>query len=521
MKPITPHRRALPVLFFALALSPALRAEVLPQAGRWRVDRVKQDLRAQPWGPSCGAKPKGHDWKVSADEFDLLLQGREFVLKSKRRQLASKGCEGHGHKLTLVEHQAQGGQRNSECEWRDDEDQVLEKVSQRLQLVDDSHILLHSEGFWHKQPPRKPEEPLLVGGDEQVWYSDGNQWKRGSKEDAQRAQRCIVHFVREEKIERIVAAEAACHHSGPPKRLRLEPQTTDLTAGQRLCFQPKAQDIDGCPASPPALTFSLQPPDLGQVDQQGCVSVAQDLAQPAALALQAKALGFEASALIRVSPKTHADDSTQKQQAVPDLKTLVTQSQNAQVKKVAKDLIGDIRVGEVALRSSQSPSSTQPHGALAHPTASSTWWITSSVVVIIAVIFVFAMWSLRRSRQLREASARAQQEHDAAVQNAETRRREKKAQGPAAPMATRAALPQQGQGLVCPKCHFEFEDGKFCPFDQTPLEPLERQARHTLFIPISGGMVCPVCNTRYPSKARFCGKDRSPLLPASLVDKIK
>lgn len=58
MKPLSLHRRALPVLSFALALSPALRAEVLPQAGRWRVDRVKQYLRAEPWGTSCGAKPK-------------------------------------------------------------------------------------------------------------------------------------------------------------------------------------------------------------------------------------------------------------------------------------------------------------------------------------------------------------------------------------------------------------------------------------------------------------------------------
>jgi hypothetical protein len=76
-----------------------------------------------------------------------------------------------------------------------------------------------------------------------------------------------------------------------------------------------------------------------------------------------------------------------------------------------------------------------------------------------------------------------------------------------------AILPEKGQGVVCPKCQFEFESGAFCPFDREPLVPLERDARNTLFIPAVGGMVCPTCGARYPTKARFCGKDRSPLIP--------
>ena len=34
-----------------------------------------------------------------------------------------------------------------------------------------------------------------------------------------------------------------------------------------------------------------------------------------------------------------------------------------------------------------------------------------------------------------------------------------------------------------------------------------------MFIPAAGGMICAVCYTRYPTKARFCGHDRAPLVP--------
>ena len=495
-------------------LSTTSHAENLPKQGHWRVDKGRLEIHADPWGPSCGAKPTGHSWRVSPDEFQLSLIAHEILLKSKRRQIDSRRCErprgARKLKLKVQSHEKKEGLRSSRCQSPKQNGQIEISLRQDLRLLDPEHMLLRSEGYWYKLPPHKPEEALIVNDAEQVWYSDGKSWKRGSREQAEKAQRCIVHFVREEKLEFFVEQQGQCSRAGPAKKVSLQPQTTDLAAGAKLCFKVQAVDVEGCPTTSPNLHFSLQPAGLASVDDHACVQINAKIEKPAALALQAKSLGFVANALIRVTPKEIATGKEQQTEAMPDLKTLVQQSGNAKLRQAAKSLVGDIRVGEVALRQASAP---LQHHSKSKIVIDSKTYIFAFVAMIAGLVVLIVL--LLRGRK--KALHNAQEAEDKALVKYQEAKAEKKKMGPIAPMATRVELPQQGTGLVCPKCHFEFEEGTFCPFDQTKLEPLEREARHTLFIPISGGMVCPVCKTHYPSKARFCGIDRSPLIPASLL----
>jgi len=65
----------------------------------------------------------------------------------------------------------------------------------------------------------------------------------------------------------------------------------------------------------------------------------------------------------------------------------------------------------------------------------------------------------------------------------------------------------------CPKCGFEYADPGKCIHDGVALVSKDGMSRKTMFIPQFGGMKCPTCGQKYPSRAKFCGNDRSPLVP--------
>ncbi|MFH1812048.1 MAG: hypothetical protein ABIJ09_25135 [Pseudomonadota bacterium] len=499
-----------PVWLLAASLLVApLRAEELPRPGPWRVDRVKLEIQADPWAPSCGPVPKGHDWKVSADEFELTVKEGELRFASKRRVISSTGCEAQSKHTKPQNHDTRDGVRVTECAAPEIQGLAEEQLRHAFQLVDGEHVLYVTEGSRLQLPPNPPDEEQLgeVRSQELVWYSDGESWKQGTRLEAQRAQRCVLKFRREEKLERVPERAAACASAGPPRSLEFDPATADITAGATRCFEVRAKDLEGCPATSPPVQFKVAPAELAMVDGRGCVIASRDLQEAAAVALTAEAPGLRASALLRLTPATTTMEAGATQdaapavpEATPDLETLVQRSSNARVREVAAELVGAIRVGELSVRSSsQASTPTSLHASPADQGSGFGWVLGLVGLVLVVGSGVVALLFRRRLRSVREAEALAADAPHSKVYEAE--------------MAGKATLPEQGKGLVCPTCKFEFESGTFCPFDRSALVPLDRDARHTLFIPISGGMICPVCKTRYPSKARFCGKDRSPLIP--------
>jgi len=465
-----------------LTCAPAALAESLPTPGRWRVDRERLSVSVDPWGPDCGAAPTGHDWKVSPDEFVLTIAGAELAFKGERRSIASTSCEGKARGLLANSHERREGVRVTECKAPDVNGQPEEQVRHAWQLIDRDHVLYLSEGTRQLVPLQRPgQTELPVGkarGEKLVWYSDGKRWKQGTYRDALSAQRCVIHYRQESKLERLPDATAGCTTAGPANRLSLQPATADLVAGDRVCFKLIAQDPDGCPSTAPAVTWALDPAQFGVVDGQGCVSAAAAVSDEVAVALTARSATLRASALLRVAPRQLA--------AKTELTVLAKRSVSARVREV----VGEINISEVAIRPTSLPVPVAATPSLIHfgaPQSRGQWIALLAAIAVALAAALVIVYALRRraTLQLRNRLRARPVKH----------------------------LPARGKGVVCPKCRFEFEGGTFCPFDREPLVPLEREARHTLFIPITGGMVCPTCGTRYPTKARFCGKDRSPLIP--------
>lgn len=470
------------LLLALMTVAPAAIAETLPTPGRWRVDRERLTVSADPWGPDCGAAPTGHDWKVSADEFVLTVADQELQFKGERRSIASTGCEGKARGLIAKSHQRRAGVRVTECSAPDVNGQPEEQVRHAWQLLDRDHVLYLSEGTRQivpSHPPGQTDIPLGPARAEKlVWYSDGKRWKQGTWREAMAAQHCVVHYQRESKLERLPETVAACTTAGPAQRLTVQPATADLAAGDRTCFKLIALDPDGCPTAAPGVTWSLDPASYGAVDDQGCVSAAAAISEEAAAALTARSATLRAGALLRMAPRQAP--------ARTELVVLAKRSPSARVREV----VGEIHIGEIAIRPTALPAPVAATPSLLHlgvPQSRGQWIaLLAAIAVAIAAALVIAVALRRRARlQLRDRlRARPLQK-----------------------------LPPKGSGVVCPKCHFEFEAGVYCPFDRERLVPLEREARHTLFIPAVGGMICPTCGTRYPTKARFCGKDRAPLIP--------
>lgn len=274
-----------------------------------------------------------------------------------------------------------------------------------------------------------------------------------------------------------VAAEPAdpCSSPGVPAKLSLSPRVFDVkVGGAPVCLQVAAADGQGCAVSSEGATFAVDPPELGRVNAQGCFTPSSDIREEEAVGVVVKLGSLEAAASARVVPAAV-------KRATKTLSALAKTTRSAR----AREVLGEVTRGEITLRPLESePPELPPLEAEAFPLLPVAG---ASGAALLATLAGVAL-ALRRRRRLGEATELQ-----------------------AAPVVT----PKKGGGLVCPKCAFEFALGEatHCPFDGEVLSPLDRDARQTMFIPTAGGMVCPACFTRYPTKARFCGHDRAPLVP--------
>lgn len=267
-------------------------------------------------------------------------------------------------------------------------------------------------------------------------------------------------------------AQTACKRPGPPKRLTLSPKLRDVKAGQTACLKAKLVDAEGCTVPfaaglPPA--FSVEPASAARVDAGGCVAVGAAVPE-SLLGVVVRAAGFEAEAALRVVPRGQ-------KRAKKRWRNLAGASRNKRVRR----LVAAVAPGDVEI----TPLSREEK---VHTTVETTarWpWAVFAAVLLVGLAAGVLMW--RRRRAPSEPPLEA------------------------APVQT----PDAGHALVCPVCALQFKRGEHttCPHDGVPLLPLGQDARQTMFVPAIGGMVCPVCHQKYPTKARFCGHDAAPLVP--------
>lgn len=266
-----------------------------------------------------------------------------------------------------------------------------------------------------------------------------------------------------------------CATPGPATTLSISPKIFDVKAGGRpRCLEVTAKDKNGCTVQTDGATFAMDPPDRGSVTAEGCVTPKKSLRETEAVAVVVKLGGVEGAATARLIPKAI-------ERPTKTYKALAKTSRSAK----AREMLGEVTAGEIVLR----PLETEPPPL--EELEDDAFPILPVAGAGIAAFLVTLLGIILAIRRKKNAVVATELE--------------------AKPVVT----PKKGGGLQCPQCKFEFAVGEatHCPFDATELVALDRDARQTMFIPTAGGMVCPVCHTKYPTKARFCGHDRSPLLP--------
>ncbi len=264
-----------------------------------------------------------------------------------------------------------------------------------------------------------------------------------------------------------------CATPGEAAKLELTPKVAVAKVGEApACYQVTAVDKNGCSVAPGKAAFSVDLKDVGSIDGKGCFTPSAKKEQ--LVAIIARVGDLEAAASARIVPK--GEEKSEK-----SLQTLAKASKSTRVKAV----IGEVTRGKIVIRPLESePPELPPLEEAPFP------WLavagTGSFALLATLAGILLVLRRRRAQQV-----------------------------PTELQAAPVVTPKKGGGLVCPQCEFEFAVGEatHCPFDGKELVPLGRDARQTMFVPAAGGMVCPTCKTKYPTKARFCGHDRTPLLP--------
>ncbi len=266
-----------------------------------------------------------------------------------------------------------------------------------------------------------------------------------------------------------------CASPGAAASLAVSPKIFDVKAGGKArCLEVTAKDANGCQVPTTGVTFAMDPPDRGGVSAKGCVKAKKALSETEAVAIVVKLGAIESAATARLIPKAI-------ERPTKTYKALAKTSRSAK----ARQMLGEVTAGEIVLR----PLETDPppleaiedEGFPFLPVAGAGF-----AALLASLLGVFL--AVRRKKNTVVATELE-----------------------AKPVVT----PKKGGGLQCPQCKFEFAVGEatHCPFDSTELIALDLVGSRVAALPTAGGMVCPVCHTKYPTKARFCGHDRSPLLP--------
>lgn len=420
-----------------------------PSPGTYKIVRDQATTQWKQRGLFCGEgielRPPSHGKSVT-----VTVDGEEWRAKGSGRSFGTATCEGTNGTLKPVSRVRDGDWIAFECRSQR-VTKGTENTKHRVRVQADGSLEFHSEGV--------------------------NEYRKDGDLCQSSFQRVTV-AVPVDVAAAAVPAEAPqdpCESPGAPSKLVLSPRVFDVKVGGKpVCLKVLVEDANGCALPGEGVRFSVDPPELGAVSDEGCFSPSSDIREEEAVGVVAKLGAVEAAVSARVVPAAE-------KRAKKTLAALAKTTRSTR----AREVLGEVTRGEITLR----PLETEPpelpplegdeFPVLPLAGAGGAALLATAAGVVLA----------RRRRRNRVEATELQ----------------------AAPVVT----PKKGGGLVCPKCAFEFGVGEatHCPFDAELLKPLERDARQTMFIPTAGGMVCPVCFTRYPTKARFCGHDRAPLVP--------
>lgn len=418
-----------------------------PFEGDWRQGPMSIDVRVETWGPDCGPRPQSS-----------TVPGRGTV-----------------HVTQEGDHLSFGGRRSTRGCWSDN--RAVRVVSSRVQ-----------SGSWQilcRTPPDDPRREtgtytLRASGNERIELTDETDYDWALNES-----HCTAHVTTRQSFERTGGAsppttttttttppptttpeppEPACT-PGAPARVTLRPASAEVAVGERVCFNARVVDAQGCTVRSSGAELSVASGTLGTL-RGNCLEVSS----VGEAVLVARSGTFEARATVRASSQ--------------DLSGLIA------------------RRGEGVLGSGEATAG-QDAGVAARAASSgggvSPWLlVVAGLAIALASIAAVAL-TVRGRRRRAELAAREAQRASIASSL------------PVAAAVPAAAAPTGAvEAMICPICRRGYPAGtNTCAKDHERLVPYaEFVARREQSVP---ERVCPTCGTRYPGTTKFCGKDGTTL----------
>ncbi len=417
-----------------------------PYEGDWRQGAMQIDVRVETWGPDCGPRP----------------------------QSSTAPARGTTRVTQEGDHLSFGGRRSTRGCWSDN--RAVRVVSSRVQ-----------SGSWQilcRTPPDDPRREtgtytLRASGSDRIELRDETAYDWTLNES-----HCTATVTTTQAFERVGAGsvatpepprpeptpeptpEPACT-PGAPARVTLRPTSAEVEPGERVCFQARARDAQGCWVRGSAPTIDLAPGAPGTL-RGGCFEASRE----GEATVIARSGALETRATVRV-------------------RTL--------------DLSGLIaRRSEGGPTGDEAASAGQDAGVAARAAAPtsvvSPWLLVVAAAALLLAVLAAVVLAARGRRRRGELAARAEQRAAAAVAPLE----------PHPPSVASPASAASGSAMICPMCRRGYgAEVVVCPKDHERLVPYaEFVARRDQSTP---ERVCPTCGTRYPGTTKFCGKDGTTL----------
>lgn len=442
--------------------------------GKWNRTSLQFSVTVQSWGKNCGVMPRSY---------------------SSRRVKPTEILQNNGHLFF-----ASGALRTDRCN------------SPNPLLV--TLATSRSANMW----TRTCETPKSASKYERVDYTfDGNgdtlTYKAESSFDwTLKSDRCLVSWVESRVYQRATSGspdsrespilkvhdgksfppksgappqnETVCNPSGKIRKLIIAPQNATISPSEKLCFQVRGVDKEGCRFSvSPTWTVTQNGVSHGDlISPRGCFIAGDNAAESEGIyQIDAKYKGQTASTSIEI--------------AYPNIEDL------AQARLNLAEELGEDPPQEIPDNKSI-PQKDIVQLPTQMPPASETskridpWLIVLLVVavVVFVVLMISIVWLLRK--QSGDDTGRT----PSMIPNAEQS---------LLPTTSRIRLQN---AKICPTCGAKFSaDAQYCPADASVLKKNTRPSVRSS-MPPPKGMICPVCKRGYSLESRFCPHDSTALV---------
>lgn len=448
--------------------------------GDWTRISMQFSVTVSSWGENCGTMPRSYS-NYTPKPTDILQNGGHLFFAS--GAIRTDRCNSPNPALVSVLNSRSANMWSRTCETPNNISKyekiayVLTGIGERLMYEAESHF------DWTLEEDRCVvswvDKRVFERGDN-VATTDDSPILKVHKE---------ASFSEDEKSSGNTSL--VCKPNGKIRRLILVPQKSRIEPSEKLCFQLRAVDSNGCRHSVSAKWSASQNGVARNqlMDNKGCF-VAGDNA--------AKSEGtFQVVAQVRDRSAQAIVDV-----AYPDVGDLA----RAQL-DVFNEVEGE-NMERGSLPQKKSPSSKHQDAPISMTTSlsggepiekSSGNGMIIALLVVACCVFVglvgVMIWLVRRSKR------RASSVYMPESQHLKQTPYENAAKGNNIQIQKR-----------CPKCGQTFnDDAKYCPRDACEL--IDENATHVLIsMPPPKGMICPTCKRGYELEARFCPHDSTALV---------